>query len=225
MGHVMARPWENSSAPLHSRVSDLLSLLTLGELIGQLGGPDIPGINRSGLVLPPYTFGIECLAGVAQAKVSSAFPLPVNLGASFDPCLVADVASAIGDEARALYNMGEIGSMHCLGPVLNLARDPRWGRSYESYGEDPHLISRLGEAYVRGMTMGPGAANVSSPRFAKIGAVAKHAAAYNFEGRLLTILPRLLTTQSMLLSQCDTTILLTTQLMRFTTQWMRSTLC
>ena len=81
-------------------------------------------MRRAGLELPPYSFGVECLAGVAQAKPSTAFPLPVALGATFDVDLVEEVASAIGDEARALYNAGELPSMHCLGPVLNLARDP-----------------------------------------------------------------------------------------------------
>jgi beta-glucosidase-like glycosyl hydrolase len=177
------QPWQNITAPLATRVANLLSLLTQAELLDQLGGPDIGAINRPDLVLPGYSFGIECLAGVAQGKVSTAFPLPVNLGSSFDTSLVEEVASAIGDEARALYNIGETSSMHCLGPVLNLARDPRWGRSYESYGEDPFLIARLGEAYVHGMTTGPGAANVTSAEgFSKVGAVAKHAAAYNFEG-------------------------------------------
>ena len=176
-------PWRNASLPIDARVADLIARLTRDELAQQLGGPFIGGVRRAGLELPPYSFGVECLAGVAQAKPSTAFPLPVALGATFDVDLVEEVASAIGDEARALYNAGELPSMHCLGPVLNLARDPRWGRSYESYGEDPTLIAALGAAYVRGMTAGPGAANVTHARgYLKVGAVAKHAAAYNFEG-------------------------------------------
>ena len=62
----------------------------------------------------------------------------------------------------------------------------RWGRSYESYGEDPLAIAMLGKAYIRGLQYGPGAAGVTpeqNPRgLKKVGSVAKHLSAYNFEG-------------------------------------------
>ena len=78
------------------------------------------------------------------------------------------------------------GGLLCLAPVLNVARDPRWGRSYESYGEDPFAIARLGASYVRGLQYGPGVAGVTAahnPRgLKKVGSVAKHLSAYNFEG-------------------------------------------
>ena len=86
----------------------------------------------------------------------TAFPNPVNLGMTFDTALAEAVGTAIGDEARAIFNARISGSGLCLSPVLNQARDPRWGRSYESYGEDPFAISSLGAAYIRGMQYGPG---------------------------------------------------------------------
>jgi beta-glucosidase len=193
--------FNNASLPLATRLDDLMSRFTKAELIAQLGGPGIGDIDRPGLRLQGASYGRECLSGVDGISVpenstgTSAFPNPVNLGMSFDTALVEEVASAIGDEARALWNAGQTGAgglsrgsggLLCLSPVLNVARDPRWGRSYESYGEDPLAISRLGAAYIQGLQYGPGAAEVTmadNPRgYKKIGSVAKHLSAYNFEG-------------------------------------------
>ena len=149
-------PFNNASLPLSLRLDDLMSRLTKAELIAQLGGPDIGDINRPGLRLPGASYGRECLSGVDGISVpenhtgTTAFPNPVNLGMTFDTALVEEVATAIGDEARALWNAGQdsagglsrgSGGLLCLSPVLNVARDPRWGRSYESYGTAMALIS------------------------------------------------------------------------------------
>jgi beta-glucosidase len=128
--------------------------------LGIYGG--INAINRPNLTIPGFSYGRECLSGVAKIKIPSnntgttAFPNPVNLGMTFDPQLVEAVGSAIGDEARALWNanLGGFTGL-CLSPVLNVARDPRWGRNYESYGEDPFLIFSLGQRYIAGLQYGP----------------------------------------------------------------------
>ena len=91
----------------------------------------------------PILFHDECLHGHVAPKGTS-YPQPIALASSWDPALVHDVFSATAAEARAR------GAQECLAPVVDLARDPRWGRTEETYGEDPYLVSRLGVAAVEG---------------------------------------------------------------------------
>jgi beta-xylosidase len=86
----------------------------------------------------------ECLTGLA-AWTATAFPTPLAWGAAFDPDLVRQMAAAIGCSLRA------IGVHQGLAPVLDVARDPRWGRVEETIGQDPYLVGMLGTAYVQGL--------------------------------------------------------------------------
>lgn len=86
----------------------------------------------------------ECLTGFA-AWTATAFPTPLAWGASFDPDLVRQMAEAIGLSMRA------VGVHQGLAPVLDVARDPRWGRVEETIGGDPFLVGVLGTAYVLGL--------------------------------------------------------------------------
>lgn len=86
----------------------------------------------------------ECLTGFATWR-ATAFPTPLAWGASFDPDLVAEMAVAIGRSMRA------VGVHQGLAPVLDVARDLRWGRVEETIGADPHLVGVIGTAYVRGL--------------------------------------------------------------------------
>jgi beta-xylosidase len=86
----------------------------------------------------------ECLTGLA-AWMATAFPTPLAWGAAFDPDLVRQMAAAIGCSLRA------IGVHQGLAPVLDVARDPRWGRVEETIGQDPYLVGVLGTAYVQGL--------------------------------------------------------------------------
>jgi beta-glucosidase len=94
--------------------------------------------NRLGI---PALFIEEGLHGFDTGTV---FPVPIGLAATWDPGIVKKVGGAIAAEARAT-GVGMI-----LGPVLDLAREPRWGRVEEDYGEDPYLTGQLGLAYVLG---------------------------------------------------------------------------
>jgi beta-glucosidase len=94
--------------------------------------------NRLGI---PALFVEEALHGFDTGTV---FPAAVNLAATWDPDVAQHTGAAIATEARAT-GVGMI-----LGPVLDLARDPRWGRLEEDFGEDPYLTGQLGLAYVRG---------------------------------------------------------------------------
>ena len=91
----------------------------------------------------PILFHEECLHGHAAPKGTS-FPQAIALASTWDTTLVRDVFSATAAEVRAR------GAQQCLTPVLDLARDPRWGRTEETYGEDPYLTSRIGVAAIRG---------------------------------------------------------------------------
>jgi beta-glucosidase len=94
--------------------------------------------NRLGI---PALFIEEALHGFDTGTV---FPAPINLAATWDPQLAEKTAAAIAAEARGT------GVDMILAPVLDLARDPRWGRVEENFGEDPYLTGHLGLAYVRG---------------------------------------------------------------------------
>lgn len=91
----------------------------------------------------PVLFHEECLHGQA-AKDGTSFPQPIGLGATFDPELVEALYAMTAEEARVR------GTHQALTPVVDVARDPRWGRVEETFGEDPHLVTRLGVAAVRG---------------------------------------------------------------------------
>lgn len=91
----------------------------------------------------PVMFHEECLHGLA-AVGSTSFPQPIGLGATFDPDLVQRIFEATACEARIR------GTHQALTPVVDVAREPRWGRVEETYGEDPYLVSRMGIAAVKG---------------------------------------------------------------------------
>ncbi len=86
----------------------------------------------------------ECLTGFAT-WTATVFPTPLAWGASFDPALVGEMAAAIGASMRA------VGVHQGLSPVLDVTRDPRWGRTEETIGEDPYLAGSVGTGYVRGL--------------------------------------------------------------------------
>jgi beta-glucosidase len=132
-----------------------------GRGIGQVGRPSDAGggknarqtadltnaiqkffIEESRLGIP-VIFHEECLHGHAAIDATS-FPQPIGLAATFDPDLVRRVFDVTAAEARAR------GTHQALTPVVDVARDPRWGRVEETYGEDPYLVSRMGIAAVQG---------------------------------------------------------------------------
>jgi beta-glucosidase len=91
----------------------------------------------------------ECLHGLV-ARDAVCFPQSIGLAAAWDPELLEEIASSIARQLRAM------GAHQGLAPIFDVARDPRWGRIEETYGEDPYLIAALGVAYVRGLQEGGG---------------------------------------------------------------------
>ena len=92
----------------------------------------------------PVFFHEECLHGLA-AKDATSYPQPIAMASSFDPDLVQRVYDATARDARTR------GIHHALTPVVDVARDPRWGRVEETFGEDPFLVATLGVSAVRGL--------------------------------------------------------------------------
>lgn len=132
-----------------------------GNGIGQMGRPSEAGqgknareqavltnalqeffIKNSRLGIP-VIFHEECLHGQAAIDGTS-FPQPIGLGATFDPNLVQRLYKMTAEEARLR------GAHQALTPVVDVARDPRWGRVEETFGEDPYLVATMGVAAVRG---------------------------------------------------------------------------
>jgi beta-glucosidase len=99
-------------------------------------------VENTRLGIPALTHE-EALHGLTAPKGTS-FPMAIGLASSWDPALLEKVMSVAALEARAR------GTHQVLSPVIDLARDPRWGRTEETYGEDPYLVSRLGVAAIRG---------------------------------------------------------------------------
>src|SRR4029450_3511995 len=89
-------------------------------------------------------FHEECLHGHAAPEGTS-FSQPIGLGATFDPGLVERLFTMTAAEARAR------GTHQALTPVVDVAREPRWGRVEETFGEDPYLAARMGVASGRGV--------------------------------------------------------------------------
>ena len=93
----------------------------------------------------PILFHEESLHGLA-AKDATAFPQAIGLASTWDPALVREINALIADETRAR------GVHMVLSPVVDVARDPRWGRIEETFGEDPFLVGEMGVASVEGLT-------------------------------------------------------------------------
>ena len=100
-------------------------------------------VEHTRLGIPAFAID-EALHGLV-AQGSTCFPQAIGLASTWNPDLVHEVFTATAAEMRAR------GGNYALTPVLDLARDPRWGRTEETYGEDPHLVSRLGVAAIRGL--------------------------------------------------------------------------
>ena len=126
-----------------------------GKLFGNLGAGSIHDLYPSAelansiqqWIMQHSRLGIPALfieEGLHGYSDGTVFPAPINLAATWDPGLARRTGAAIASEARAA------GVDMILAPVLDLAREPRWGRIEEDFGEDPYLTGQLGLAYVQG---------------------------------------------------------------------------
>lgn len=177
---ALAQPYLNYNLSEYERVSDLLSRLTLQEKVSLLRHNN-PPINR--LNIDKYYFGNEALHGVCRPGKFTVFPQAIGLASMWNPTLMQQVATAISDEARGRWTQLKWGKnqhdsssdlLSFFSPTINMARDPRWGRTPETYGEDPFLTEQTAIAFVRGM-------QGDNDRYVKCIATLKHFVANNIE--------------------------------------------
>ncbi len=182
--------YKNENAPMHDRIIDLLSKLTIEEKISLLTATS-EGVER--LDIPKYYHGNEALHGVVRPGRFTVFPQAIGMASMWNPELHEQIATAISDEARARWNELDQGKLQTerftdvltfWSPTVNMARDPRWGRTPETYGEGPYLTGVLGSAFVRGL-------QGDDPRYLKVVATPKHFAANNEEHNRFTANPQI----------------------------------
>ena len=164
--------------PVDQRVADLISRLTLEEkatLLNHVG----PTVARFNIRADQWN---QCLNGVQWDKPTTLFPICLAMSATWDTNLVHETASVLSDEARAIYNgwhldpnaAGQHKGLIYRDPVINIERNPYWGRNHESWGEDPFLTGRMAVNYVQGL-------QGDDPHYLKIAATLKHFAVNNVE--------------------------------------------
>jgi beta-glucosidase len=170
LGQQYQYPFQNPNLPVEVRLNNILSLMTVEEKIAALStDPSVPRLGITG------SSHLEGLHGVAlggpggweghglQALPTTQFPQAVGLAETWDPDLVRQAAAVEGYEARYIFNtdtqfaVNRRGEKHrragivMRAPNADLARDPRWGRSEESYGEDPYLTGTMATAFIKGL--------------------------------------------------------------------------
>ena len=165
-------------APIEDRVKDLVSRMTLEEKAEALNHVG-PTLTRFNIRSDQWN---QCLNGVQWDRPTTLFPCCLAMSATWDTNLVHDVATVLSDEARAIYNgwhldpnaAGDHKGLIYRAPVINIERNPYWGRNHESWGEDPFLTGRMAVAYVQGL-------QGDDPLHLKIAATLKHYAVNNVE--------------------------------------------
>ncbi|WP_455498115.1 glycoside hydrolase family 3 C-terminal domain-containing protein [Coprobacter sp.] len=173
-------PFRDTNLSHDERIKDLLSRLNITEKISLLRNTS-PAISRLGI--DKYYHGNEALHGVVRPGKFTVFPQAIGMASMWNPELLQDISTAISDEARGKWNELNQGKDQTAGasdlltfwsPTVNMARDPRWGRTPETYGEDPFLTGVLGTAFVRGL-------QGNNPEYIKVVSTPKHFAANNEE--------------------------------------------
>lgn len=193
----MSLAYKDATVPVETRVNDLLARMTLEEKVGQMqqavcDDPKFLDLARRGLLgsiinitgswepdlvkranafqraaVEESRLGIPLLIGRDVIHgCRTILPIPLAQAGSFDPGLVEEGAACAAEQARAY------GINWAFAPMVDIARDPRWGRIAEGGGEDPLLTGRMGAAVVRGY-QGP---DMSAP--GRLAACAKHYVAY-----------------------------------------------
>ncbi len=153
-------PFQDPQKSVEERVNNIVSLMTLEEKINALGTD--PSVPRLGIKGSRHVEGLHGLAQGGPAFASwrgthpvptTQFPQAVGLGETWDPAIVGQAAAAEAEEARYLFQNKNYlqGGIVVRAPNSDLSRDPRWGRSEESYGEDPFLTGTLTVAFVKGL--------------------------------------------------------------------------
>ncbi|HTU44623.1 MAG TPA: glycoside hydrolase family 3 C-terminal domain-containing protein [Bryobacteraceae bacterium] len=166
-------PFKDPSLPMEKRIDNLLSLMTIDEKIDCLGTRT--GVPRLGVPNIGSSEGIHGVVqrGANQTKLApiptTQFPQPPGMGESWDPDLVRQVGGVEGYEARFITQTEKYHRQILMlwGPQSDLARDPRWGRSEEVYGEDPFFNGTMAVAFIKGL-------QGDDPKYWQAAALLKH---------------------------------------------------
>ena len=178
-------PYADPDLPTEARIDALLAALTVEEKIECLSAS--PRLPRLGLRLSGHVEGLHGLAfggpggwGDDDPIPTTTFPQAVGLAETWDPDLVKEVARIEATEARWIFHARGRGGIIVRAPNADLERDPRWGRSEESYGEDPYLARSMATAFVRGL-------QGDDPKYWRAASLLKHFVANtNEDGRVHT---------------------------------------
>ena len=203
-------PFCNTSLALDERVWDLVKRIPESKKPNLLtargwlhtspfvkpGYPDYGGRQAlPELGVPSYYWGSNCIHSAqfanctSDGRCSTAFPSHPSWAATFDRRLARQMAAVIGRETRAGWNLGDWldnglhgAGLDCWGPVLNMNRDPRWGRNGEGGTEDPYLMGELGVAWTRGLQEGdPDVPSEAANPYVLVAATLKHFDANSLE--------------------------------------------
>lgn len=163
--------YKNTSLPFEKRVADLIKRMTLDEKAAQTQ-MYVPRNTR--LDIEAVHWWTEGIHGIARAGRATIFPQAIAMSASWNVDLMHKVAIATADEARAKYMPPVAGNeryayhgIMVWAPTLNMAREPRWGRIEETFGEDPYLTAKLGVTFIKGL-------QGEDPKYLKTVATPKH---------------------------------------------------
>jgi len=187
-------PFQDPCKPIEDRITNLLSLLTTDEKVSLLY-ENQPAITRLGI--PFFTTYTEGLHGVGWSKIGNTaqaratatqFPQAFGLAQSWDPEAMRIVGDTMGVESRVYYARWNDPNQCCTSiviraPVIDLGRDPRWGRTEESYGEDPYLVGELAKGFLSGLHGGKqyGGLQTTDAPYLMAASTLKHFLAYNNE--------------------------------------------
>ncbi|MGA2131359.1 MAG: glycoside hydrolase family 3 C-terminal domain-containing protein [Bryobacteraceae bacterium] len=151
-------PFQDPNLPLQQRVDNILSLMTLDEKLACLTtSTAVPRLHI------PDAGGTEGLHGLVRkgdfggkAITTTQFPEVIGMASTWDPALIRRVGAVMGYEARYIYQNEKYKSSVLIvwGPNADLARDPRWGRNNESYGEDAFFTGTMSVALIKGLQGG-----------------------------------------------------------------------
>lgn len=160
--------YQDTSRSFEERAADLVSRMTLEEKVSQIGYRSA-AIERLGV--SAYNYWREALHGVARQGKATSFPSPLSMSNTWNRELIYTIADITSTEARA---KNPVTDLSYWSPTVNMARDPRWGRNEETFGEDPYLTGELASEFVNGM-------QGDDERYLKTISTLKHFAANNNE--------------------------------------------
>src|SRR6266581_4355790 len=142
-------PWVGSHAPVDQRVQMVLAQMSLDDKIAMVhgvSGPYVGNVPANGRLCIPAMTLEDGPAGVADGMSGvTQLPAPVAVAASWDTGIARQYGTVVGNEEAGK------GANVNLGPTVNIVRDPRWGRAFESYSEDPELAGQIGAADIQGV--------------------------------------------------------------------------